>query len=219
MIRPNPGRWSTARPSGRTWCVVFHTYMMLSSITLQGGGLRGRVGIARRVMDALASESISILLIVQSSSEYSITLCVRKTDETKARKALEEEFHFERLHGLIEEIGVQSDRAVVSLVGEGMKHYRGIAARFLTAISSAGVNVEVIAQGSTECAIAVVVQGDDAQPATRACHTAFFSRSTHIDVVLLGCGNVGGGIARPVPAPGGEPGGAPRGPAGSRDCQ
>jgi aspartokinase/homoserine dehydrogenase 1 len=164
----------------------------VSSITLQGGGLRGRVGIARRVMDALASESISILLIVQSSSEYSITLCVRQAEEARARKALEEEFHFERLHGLIEEIGVQSNRAVVSLVGEGMKHYRGIAARFLTAISSAGVNVEVIAQGSTECAIAVVVRGEDAQPATRACHTAFFSHSSHIDVILLGCGNVGG---------------------------
>ncbi len=163
----------------------------VASITLQGGGLRGRVGIARRVMDALASESISILLIVQSSSEYSITLCVRQADERKARKALDEEFHFERLHGLIEEISVQSDRAVVSLVGEGMKRYRGIAARFLTAISSAGVNVEVIAQGSTECAIAVVVRGADAQPATRACHTAFFSHSTHIDVILLGCGNVG----------------------------
>ena len=129
---------------------------------------------------------------MQSSSEYSITLCVRRADERKARKSLEEEFHFERLHGLIEEISVQSDRAVVSLVGEGMKHYRGIAARFLTAISSAGVNVEVIAQGSTECAIAVVVRGEDAQPATRACHTAFFSHSTHIDVILLGCGHVGG---------------------------
>jgi aspartokinase/homoserine dehydrogenase 1 len=163
----------------------------VSSNTIQGGGLRGRVGIARRVMDALASESISILLIVQSSSEYSITLCVRMVDEKKARRALEEEFHFERLHGLIEDIGLQSDRAVVSLVGEGMKHNRGIAARFLTAISSAGVNVEVIAQGSSECAIAVVVRGEDAQPATRACHTAFFSHSSHIDVILLGCGNVG----------------------------
>jgi len=95
-------------------------------------------------------------------------------------------------NSMIEEIGVQSDRAVVSLGGEGMKHYRGIAAKFLTAISSAGVNVEVIAQGSTECAIAVVVRGEDAQAATRACHTAFFSHSTHIDVILLGCGNVGG---------------------------
>ena len=80
---------------------------------------------------------------------------------------------------------------VISLVGGGMKHYKGIAARFLTAISSAGANVEIIAQGSTECAIAVVVRGEDAQPATRACHTAFFSHSTHIDVILMGCGNVG----------------------------
>jgi len=46
----------------------------VASITLQGGGMRGRVGVARRVMEALANESISVLLIVQSSSEYSITL-------------------------------------------------------------------------------------------------------------------------------------------------
>jgi aspartokinase/homoserine dehydrogenase 1 len=164
----------------------------VASITLQGGGLRGRVGIARRVMDALASKAISILLIVQSSSEYSITLCVRQADAENARKALEEEFHFERLHRLIGDITVQGNRAVISLVGEGMKHYRGIAGRFLMAISSAGVNVEVIAQGSTECAIAVVVKGEDAKSATRACHTAFFSHTTHIDVILLGCGNVGG---------------------------
>ena len=163
----------------------------IASITLKGGGLPGRVGIARRVMDALASRSISILLIVQSSSEYSITLCVRQADAEPARKALQEEFHFERLHGLIGDLQVQGNRAVISLVGEGMKLYRGIAARFLTAISSAGVNVEVIAQGSTECAIAVVVNGADAKSATRACHTAFFSHTTHIDVILLGCGNVG----------------------------
>jgi len=168
----------------------------VASITLQGGGLRGRVGIARRVMDALASKSISILLIVQSSSEYSITLCVRQGDADHARKALEDEFHFERLHRLIGEITVQGNRAVISLVGEGMKHYRGIAARFLMAISSAGVNVEVIAQGSTECAIAVVVKREDAQSATRACHTAFFGRTNHIDVILLGCGNVGSELLR-----------------------
>jgi aspartokinase/homoserine dehydrogenase 1 len=150
------------------------------------------VGIASRVMDALARKSISILLIVQSSSEYSITLCVNQHDVRHAAEALEQEFHFERLHGLVADIAVQGDRAVVSLVGDGMKHYRGIAARFLTAISAAGINVEVIAQGSTECAIAVVVEGAQAVAATRACHTAFFSQTTHIDVLLLGCGNVGG---------------------------
>jgi aspartokinase/homoserine dehydrogenase 1 len=166
----------------------------VASITLQGGGMRGRVGIAKRVMEALASESISVLLIVQTSSEYSITLCVRSGEADRALKALKHEFHFERLHELITDISVQVDRAVISLVGDGMKRNRGIAARFLTAISTAGVNVEVIAQGSNECAIAVVVAHKDARSATRSCHTAFFSHSSQIDVILMGCGNVGSAL-------------------------
>jgi len=164
----------------------------VSTITLQGGFLRGRIGVAQRVMGTLASVSVSTLLIVHSSSEYSLTICVRQVDAGKALRALKEEFHFELLHELLEDINVLDDRAVISLVGEGMKHARGIAARFLTAISTAGANVEVIAQGSTEFSISVVVHGEDAQAAARSCHTAFFGESIHVDVVLLGCGNVGG---------------------------
>jgi len=166
----------------------------VASITLQGGGMRGRIGVARRVMEALASQSISVLLIVQSSSEYSITLCVRSNAAKRARNALAEAFHFELLHGLISGISVLDQRSVITLVGDGMKQYRGIAARFLSAVSAAGVNVEVIAQGSTECAIAVVVEKQAAKPALRACHTAFFSHTSHMDVILLGCGNVGSAL-------------------------
>ncbi len=164
----------------------------VAAITIAGTGLRGRVGVAHRLMGALAQRSISVLLIVQSSSEYSITLCVGTEQAEIARKALEEEFHFERLHGLVSDITVLEERAVVTLVGDGMKHNRGIAARFLTANSAAGVNVEVIAQGSTECGISLVVDRRDAVAATRASHTAFFGHISHIDVILLGCGNVGG---------------------------
>jgi aspartokinase/homoserine dehydrogenase 1 len=163
----------------------------VASITLQGGGMRGRVGVAQRVMESLAHQSISVLLIVQSSSEYSITLCVRSADAARARAALTETFHFELLHDLISEISVLDQRSVVTLVGDGMRNYRGLAARFLGAISAAGVNVEVIAQGSTECAISVVVQKRSARAAMRASHTAFFSHTSHMDVILLGCGNVG----------------------------
>lgn len=164
----------------------------VAAITIAGTGLRGRVGVAHRLMGALAQRSISVLLIVQSSSEYSITLCVRTEQSAIARKALEDEFHFERLHGLVSEITVLDERAVVTLVGDGMKHNRGIAARFLTANSAAGVNVEVIAQGSTECGISLVVDRRDAVAATRASHTAFFGHTSHIDVLVIGCGNVGG---------------------------
>ena len=181
----------------------------IASITLQGSGMRGRVGIARRAMDALAQESISLLLIVQSSSEYSISLCVRTQDATRARNALEREFHFEQLHGLIDEIALQSERAVISLVGDGLKHNRGIAARFLMAISSSGANVEMIAQGSTESAIAVVVKREDAASATRACHTAFFSHSHHVDAIQLGCGNVGSALLQQISQQGESSPGSP----------
>jgi len=164
----------------------------VAAITIEGTGLRGRVGVAHRLMGALAQRSLSVLLIVQSSSEYSITLCVRTEQADTARRALEEEFHFERLHGLVSDISVLDERAVVTLVGDGMKHNRGIAARFLTANSAAGVNVEVIAQGSTECGISLVVDRRDAVAAVRASHTAFFGHVSHIDVLVLGCGNVGG---------------------------
>jgi len=166
----------------------------VASITMEGGGMRGRVGLARRVMEALANQSISVLLIVQSSSEYSITLCVRSVEAEAARKALTGAFHFELLHGLISDISLLDQRSVITLVGDGMRHYRGVAARFLGAISAAGVNVEVIAQGSTECAITVVVEKKSAQAALRASHTAFFSHTSHMDVILLGCGNVGAAL-------------------------
>jgi aspartokinase/homoserine dehydrogenase 1 len=166
----------------------------VAAITIAGSGLRGRVGVAHRVMGALARHEISVLLIVQSSSEYSITLCVESSRAGTARKALLEEFHFERLHGLVSDISVLPERAVVTLVGDGMQQNRGIAARFLTANSAAGVNVEVIAQGSTECAISLVVDRRDAVAATRASHTAFFGHTSHMDVLLLGCGNVGSAL-------------------------
>lgn len=163
----------------------------VASITMQGGGMRGQVGVARRVLESLAHQSISALFFVTSSSEYSLTLCVRSNEAERARIALTETFHFELLHGLISGISVMDQRSVITLVGDGMRHYRGLAARFLSAISAAGVNVEVIAQGSTECAITVMVEKKSAQAALRASHTAFFSHTSHMDVILLGCGNVG----------------------------
>ncbi len=163
-------------------------------LPIEGPGMRGHVGVARRVMDALASQSISILLIVQSSSEYNITLCVHSSDADRAQNALRDEFALEREHGLIKEIDQLPERAVVTLVGDGMRHRRGLAARFLTAVSGAGANVEAIAQGSSECAIGVVMRRSEARPALRAVHDSFFGGVQKLDVVLLGCGNVGSAL-------------------------
>lgn len=166
----------------------------LSSITLSGLGLRGMVGFARRVSDALARNGISIILIVQSSSEYSLTLCVPTEVGEQAKQALETEFYYELQQHLVEPVNLEAGKAAVSLVGEGMQHKRGIAARFLEAIASARVNVEILAQGSTESAIAIVVSAETAPIAVKAAHSAFFSEQMPLDIILLGCGTVGSAL-------------------------
>lgn len=170
----------------------------VSSITLYGLGLRGMVGFTQRATDAIARQGISIILVIQSSSEYSLTLCVQSEDVQRALDALKEDFYFELQQHLMDDILVHHERAVVSLVGEGMKHKRGVAARFLEAIASARVNVEIIAQGSTESAIALVVDENAAPIAVKAAHSAFFAEQMPLDVILMGCGTVGSALLEQI---------------------
>ena len=57
-------------------------------ISVSGTGMRGRVGIASRIFATVSQSGISILLITQSSSEYTITFCVQDADAEKASDAL-----------------------------------------------------------------------------------------------------------------------------------
>ena len=163
----------------------------IALINIAGPGMRGRVGSAQRVFNAMARKNISAILIVQSSSEYAISLAVREEHSDAAVAALNEEFHFERLHQLITQVSARTGRAIISLVGDGLYHKKGVAARLLTAVSAAGVNVEAIAQGPSERAIALSVESNEAALAIKACHDVFFSAEQHLDVILLGCGAVG----------------------------
>jgi aspartokinase len=59
---------------------------------------------------------------------------------------------------------------VVAAVGDGMRGTPGIAAKVFAAAAKAGVNVEAIAQGSSECNISFAVAGEDREKAVRALH-------------------------------------------------
>ncbi|MBN2191290.1 MAG: aspartate kinase [Polyangiaceae bacterium] len=65
------------------------------------------------------------------------------------------------------------DLALVAVVGEGMIHSVGIAAKVFAALRDAGVNVRVINQGASEVNIIVGVHPDDFQRALRSIYAAF----------------------------------------------
>ena len=63
--------------------------------------------------------------------------------------------------------------ALIAIVGEGMSHSVGIAARIFAALASAGVNVRLINQGASELNIIVGVELGDYEKAVRAIYGAF----------------------------------------------
>jgi len=60
-------------------------------------------------------------------------------------------------------------------VGEGLFQKKGIAASCFTAVSTAGVNVEMISFGPSRAALYFLAKTKDLNKAVNAIHSTFFS--------------------------------------------
>lgn len=163
----------------------------LTMVNVSGPGMKGMVGMASRVFATMSQENISMVLISQSSSEYCISFCIYSSDAQRAEQSLQEAFELELLNGLLEPIALKGDLSIVSLVGDGMHHQRGVAAKFFSSLAQARVNVVAIAQDSSERSISVVIEQRKCTDALKVSHQNFFSHKPTIDVFLVGCGVVG----------------------------
>lgn len=163
----------------------------MSMFNVAGPGMKGMVGMASRVFEVISNANISISLITQSSSEYSISFCIHSKDAERAQDLLEDAFTLELDNQLLEPIEVRHKLAIVTLVGDGMRHSKGLAAKFFTSLSQARVNNVAIAQGSSERSISTVIEADKARKAVKVVHQNFFSNLHTIDAFLVGCGAVG----------------------------
>lgn len=70
-------------------------------------------------------------------------------------------------------IDIQSDLALIAVVGRGMKAQRGTAGRIFSALAHANVNVRMIDQGSSELNIIIGVSNDDFEAAIKAIYSIF----------------------------------------------
>jgi aspartate kinase len=91
----------------------------------------------------------------------------------------------DRADDLIEEIKnvlkpdsvtLEEQLALIAVVGEGMSHSVGIAAKVFVALRDANVNVRVINQGASELNIIVGVMPQDFEKAVSALYEAFVPR-------------------------------------------
>ncbi|MGL5360097.1 MAG: bifunctional aspartate kinase/homoserine dehydrogenase I, partial [Shewanella sp.] len=165
---------------------------------VSGPGMKGMVGMASRTLAAISRSGVSVSLITQSSCEYSISFCVATADAAKVKSALEQEFELEIKSELLEPIAMRHELAIVSLIGDGMRTHKGVAARFFQALAQASVNIVAIAQGSSERSISTVIEQRKTKHAIGACHQGFFDVQQYLDVFLVGCGNVGSGLLEQI---------------------
>ncbi|UAJ65172.1 bifunctional aspartate kinase/homoserine dehydrogenase I [Candidatus Schneideria nysicola] len=163
----------------------------MAMINVSGPGMQGMLGMAARIFASISRAGISVVLITQSSSEYSISFCISQSDVLNACKVLEEEFHLELKNGLLEPIDVIKDLAIISVIGDGMRTQRGLSAKLFSALASAKINIIAIAQGSSERSISVVVEDHMTTTGIRVAHNMLFNINQIIEVFIIGIGGVG----------------------------
>jgi aspartate kinase len=143
----------------------------LSLITVMGRGMLGVPGIAARTFAAIARQNASILMISQASSEQSICCVIPAGTTESVVASLRQELAAELERRDIDTISVDDNVAIITAVGAGMRGTSGVAKRVFGVIGDAEINVIAIAQGSSECAISLVVSEADSRAAVRAIHT------------------------------------------------
>ncbi|URJ28595.1 bifunctional aspartate kinase/homoserine dehydrogenase I [Blochmannia endosymbiont of Camponotus sp. C-046] len=193
VFKPNaPGTLIGPINNDTTNIVKGITYLNdMVMLNISGPGMKGMIGMAARVFSAMSKAICSVVLITQSSSEYSISFCVPYQELSKACAALNEEFNLELKNGLLEPIDIIQDLAIISVVGDGMRTQLGLSNKLFGALARANINIIAIAQGSSERSISVVVKNNIAAMGIRVAHQMLFSTDRLIEVFIIGSGGVG----------------------------
>lgn len=164
----------------------------ISLLSIQGSGLVGVVGVSMRLFGTLAKESISVILISQASSEHSICFAIESSKTQQAKRAIDKEFQYEIRGNEMDEVKVEEELAIVAIVGENMKHNPGTSGRMFSALGRSGININAIAQGSSELNISAVIHQQDISKALNVLHEAFFlSDRKVLNLFLVGTGLIG----------------------------
>ena len=118
---------------------------------------------------------VNVIIISQASSEISICIVINADDAQKAVDAINSEFDFEIRKGTINKTVAETGYSVLAMVGEGMKNAAGLTGRAFSALGESGINIHVIAQGSSELNVSIVIKSEDSENALNVLHKAFFN--------------------------------------------
>ena len=138
------------------------------AINIEKDMMNSEIGFGRKVLHVFEENEISFEHV--PSGIDTMTVFVHQDEfEAKEQKVLS------GLHKLAQpdSIDLESDLALIAVVGRGMKATRGTAGRIFSALAHANVNVKMIDQGSSELNIIIGVTNNEFEAAIKAIYDIF----------------------------------------------
>ena len=139
-----------------------------ASITIEKAMMNSEVGFGRKVLEVFENEGISFEHMPSGIDTMTIFVQQDEFEEHEQRV-------ISGIHRAVEpdDVELESDLALIAVVGRGMKQTRGTAGRIFSALAHAHVNVKMIDQGSSELNIIIGVREHDFEAAIQAIYDIF----------------------------------------------
>ena len=138
------------------------------SINIEKSMMNSEVGFGRKVLQVFEDQGISFEHI--PSGIDTLTVYVHQDEFEEKEQQVIAGIHRAVQPDFVE---MESDLALIAVVGRGMKSQRGTAGRIFSALAHANVNVNMIDQGSSELNIIIGVENRDFEAAVKAIYDIF----------------------------------------------
>ena len=138
------------------------------SITIEKDMMNSEIGFGRRLLQVIEEAGLSFEHTPSGIDTFTVYLSQK--DFEPHEQEIIAGLHKAVSPDLIE---LESDLALIAVVGRGMKRTRGTAGRIFSALAHARVNVKMIDQGSSELNIIIGVENKDFETAIRAIYDIF----------------------------------------------
>lgn len=138
------------------------------AINIEKDQMNSEIGFGRKVLQVFEENGISFEHAPSGIDTFTVLVHQDEFME-KEQKVIA------GLHRAVEPdmLDLESDLALIAVVGRGMRATRGTAARIFAALSHAHINVKMIDQGSSELNIIIGVRNEDFEHAVRAIYDIF----------------------------------------------
>ena len=138
------------------------------SINIEKSMMNSEVGFGRKVLQVFEDQGTSFEHI--PSGIDTLTVYVHQDEFEEKEQQVIAGIHRAVQPDFVE---MESDLALIAVVGRGMKSQRGTAGRIFSALAHANVNVKMIDQGSSELNIIIGVENRDFEAAVKAIYDIF----------------------------------------------